>query len=44
MGRALMRHLLGGAAPDDYVAPVRLIERASVQQPVIGRTGAVAAQ
>ncbi|MFI5065727.1 MAG: LacI family DNA-binding transcriptional regulator [Streptosporangiales bacterium] len=44
MGRALMRRLLGGAAPDDYIAPVRLIERASVQQPVIGRTGAVAAR
>ena len=38
MGRALMRRLLGDDPPDDYVAPVRLVERASVQQPVIGRT------
>jgi LacI family transcriptional regulator len=33
MGRQLMRRLLGGAPPDDYVAPVELIERASLQAP-----------
>jgi DNA-binding LacI/PurR family transcriptional regulator len=33
MGRALMARLLSGGAPDDYVAPVELVERASVQAP-----------
>jgi LacI family transcriptional regulator len=33
MGRALMARLLGGAAAGDYVAPVELVERASLQAP-----------
>jgi hypothetical protein len=33
MGRALMVRLLGEVPPDDYVAPVELIERASLQTP-----------
>jgi LacI family transcriptional regulator len=33
MGRQLMHRLLGAAPPDDYVAPVDLIERASLQPP-----------
>jgi LacI family transcriptional regulator len=33
MGRQLMLRLLGGAPPDDYVAPVELVERASLQAP-----------
>jgi LacI family transcriptional regulator len=33
MGRALMLRLLGRVLPDDYVAPVELIERASLQAP-----------
>jgi LacI family transcriptional regulator len=33
MGRALMLRLLGRVPPDDYVAPVELIERASLQAP-----------
>ena len=33
MGRALMARLLGGNPPDDYVAPVELVERASLQAP-----------
>jgi LacI family transcriptional regulator len=33
MGRALMLRLLGEVPPDDYVAPVELIERASLQAP-----------
>ena len=33
MGRALMRRLLGEVPPDDYIAPVELIERASLQSP-----------
>jgi DNA-binding LacI/PurR family transcriptional regulator len=33
MGRALMRRLLGEVAPDDYIAPVELISRASLQSP-----------
>jgi LacI family transcriptional regulator len=33
MGRALMLRLLGRVPPDDYVAPVKLIERASLQAP-----------
>jgi len=34
MGRALMLRLLERVPPDDYVAPVELIERASLQAPV----------
>ena len=33
MGRALMLRLLGRVTPEDYVAPVELIERASLQAP-----------
>jgi DNA-binding LacI/PurR family transcriptional regulator len=33
MGRALMARLLGGDPPNDYIAPVELIERASLQAP-----------
>jgi DNA-binding LacI/PurR family transcriptional regulator len=33
MGRALMRRLLGEVAPDDYIAPVEFINRASLQSP-----------
>ena len=33
MGRALMARLLGGSPPGDYVAPVELVERASLQAP-----------
>jgi DNA-binding LacI/PurR family transcriptional regulator len=33
MGRALMERLLGGNPPDEYVAPVELVERASLQTP-----------
>ena len=33
MGRALMARLLGGDPPNDYVAPVELVERASLQAP-----------
>jgi LacI family transcriptional regulator len=33
MGRALMLRLLGRVPPEDYVAPVRLIERASLRAP-----------
>ncbi|MCW2907881.1 MAG: Transcriptional regulator, LacI family, partial [Actinomycetia bacterium] len=33
MGRALMLRLLERVPPDDYVAPVELIERASLQAP-----------
>ena len=33
MGRALMLRLLGRVPPEDYVAPVELIERASMQAP-----------
>jgi DNA-binding LacI/PurR family transcriptional regulator len=35
MGRALMARLLGGDGPGDYVAPVELVERASLQAPRI---------
>ena len=35
MGRALMRRLLGEVPLDDYIAPVELVARASVQPPVI---------
>ena len=37
MGRALMLRLLERVPPGDYVAPVELIERASLQRPVTGR-------
>jgi LacI family transcriptional regulator len=33
MGRAVMARLLGGRPPEDYVAPVELVERASLQAP-----------
>jgi LacI family transcriptional regulator len=33
MGRALMARLLNGGPPNDYVAPVELVERASLQAP-----------
>ncbi|HXZ75713.1 MAG TPA: substrate-binding domain-containing protein, partial [Streptosporangiaceae bacterium] len=33
MGRKLMRRLLRQGPPDDYVAPVELVERASLQAP-----------
>jgi len=33
MGRALMERLLGGNSAGDYVAPVELVERASLQAP-----------
>jgi LacI family transcriptional regulator len=33
MGRAAMRRLLGQVPPGDYVAPVELVERASLQAP-----------
>jgi LacI family transcriptional regulator len=35
MGRALMRRLLGQVPADDYVAPVELIDRPSLQTPVL---------
>jgi DNA-binding LacI/PurR family transcriptional regulator len=37
MGRALMARLLGGDQPSDYIAPVELIERASLQAPETSR-------
>jgi DNA-binding LacI/PurR family transcriptional regulator len=37
MGRALMQRLLGQVPADDYVAPVELIERASLQAPAARR-------
>jgi LacI family transcriptional regulator len=43
MGRALMRRLLGQVPADDYVAPVELIARASLQAPEprpVGRSAA----
>jgi hypothetical protein len=33
MGRALMARLLGGDGHGDYVAPVELVERTSLQAP-----------
>ncbi len=39
MGRALMLRLLGRVRPEDYVAPVELIERASLQAPAPVRGG-----
>jgi DNA-binding LacI/PurR family transcriptional regulator len=33
MGRAVMRRLLEQVPPDDYIAPVELVERASLQPP-----------
>ncbi len=41
MGRALMARLLGGGPPSDYVAPVELVERASLQAPATRRLPAV---
>ena len=42
MGRALMARLLGGSPPNDYVAPVELVERASLQAPqMVVREGAI---
>ena len=38
LGRELMARLLGGSRPDHYVAPVQLIERASLQPPDTGRS------
>jgi len=35
MGRALMARLLSTGRSDDYVAPVELVERASLQPPRI---------
>jgi len=35
MGRALMARLVEGNTPSDYVAPVQLVERASLQTPEI---------
>jgi DNA-binding LacI/PurR family transcriptional regulator len=35
MGRALMARLLAGNPPDDYVAPVELVERESLQRPQV---------
>jgi DNA-binding LacI/PurR family transcriptional regulator len=35
MGRALLARLLGGDSPGDYVGPVELVERASLQTPEI---------
>ncbi|HUY52776.1 MAG TPA: LacI family DNA-binding transcriptional regulator [Streptosporangiaceae bacterium] len=40
MGRALMMRLLEQVPPGDYVAPVELVERASLQPPAIRRPGA----
>jgi LacI family transcriptional regulator len=40
MGRALMARLLSASPPEDYVAPVELVERASLQAP--GRAAAPA--
>jgi LacI family transcriptional regulator len=39
MGRALMLRLLGRVPPGDYVAPVELIERDSLQAPAPARAG-----
>ena len=35
MGRALMARLLDGDRPDDYVAPVELVQRASLRAPEV---------
>ena len=43
MGRALMLRLLERVPPGDYVAPVELIERASLQSPVTGRAESLSA-
>ena len=40
LGRALMARLLGGGPPDHYVAPVELVQRASLQAPDAGRSSA----
>ena len=41
MGRALMARLLDGNPPNDYVAPVELVERASLQTPANSRSPSV---
>jgi DNA-binding LacI/PurR family transcriptional regulator len=41
MGRALMARLVGGDPPNDYVAPVELVERASLQAPTNSVRGVV---
>jgi LacI family transcriptional regulator len=41
MGRALMLRLLGRVPPGDYVAPVELIERASLQAPAPRRASSL---
>ncbi len=40
LGRALMVRLLGAGPPDHYVAPVELVQRASLQPPDAGRSSA----
>jgi LacI family transcriptional regulator len=44
MGRALMRRLLGQVPADDYVAPVELIDRASLRAPALRPVGRSAAR
>ena len=39
MGRALMMRLLEPGPPDDYIADVELVERASVRPPALARSG-----
>jgi len=39
MGRALMRRLLEPGPPDDYIADVELVERASLRPPALARSG-----
>ncbi len=39
MGRALMMRLLEPGPPDDYIAGVELVERASVRPPALARSG-----
>jgi hypothetical protein len=36
MGQALMARLLAAEPPDDFIAPVELVERASLQAPTNG--------
>jgi len=43
MGRALMARLLDWDPPTDYVAPVQLVERASLQSPDLVRSSSVRA-
>jgi LacI family transcriptional regulator len=40
LGRALMARLLGGGPPDHYLAPVELVQRASLQPPDTSRSRA----